>query len=347
MLSRLNPDKLKTALVSESKGELLDQMPRHVNTFTTRKYPSRLGRMQQLLASPFGINLYERSIASIHHKLRPDYWYLNTVLMLDKLPLAKKVGVPVIAHFHELESDYALATYDNLKLAIDYATLCIADSMAVYRNLEIMGAKRIALQYECVDLKRINPNAQKTAALRKKYGLDRFSFIWLMSGTSILRKGIDMVAEVAAGLKQYNAALLWLGNNTQNGLSFFIEQEIKSKGLENIIFLGKQSDDYYSYMDLMDGFVLLSREEPFGMVVVEALALGKPVVAFDAGGVSEIVTEQTGKIVKSWNMPDLVNTLGESAQDNGWFNKQAAMNRAAEFDVDIQVKNWERILLEL
>lgn len=347
MLSKADPSKIKATLISDSNGELLAQMPKWVNTHLTMRYPNRKQRFQQKVASRFGIDLCEKDILAVHRNAKADYWYLNTVLMLNKLPLAKKHGIKTIVHFHELKGDYALASYQHMELAVNYADLCIADSMAVYKSLQTLGAKKIALQYECVDLGKVKPDPQKTAALKKQFGLDKFSFVWLMSGTSIQRKGIDMVPEIAAGLKAQNAALVWLGNNATNGLSFFIEKEIAARGLDNVFFLGKQSTDYYSYMDMMDGFVLLSREEPFGMVVVEALALGKPVVAFNAGGVAEILTEDTGRIINSWNITDMVNGLNAAAADLSWFNPAAAISRAGDFDVNAQVKNWEKILEEI
>lgn len=347
MFSHVDPKLFKATLVSDSNGELLTEMPKWVDVHRSLKYPDKWQRLKKRFLSFLGKDLYQEHIIKLHKASNAQYWYLNTVLSLNKLPIAKKHGIKTIVHFHELKGDYALASYENMKLAVEYADLCIADSKAVQRSLEIMGAKNIVLQYECIDISKVNPDPSKVKSLREKLGLDRFSFVWMMSGTSISRKGIDMVADIAAGLRESNAALLWVGNNTNNGLSFFIEKEIAERGLNNVIFLGKQSTDYYSYMDLMDGFVLLSREEPFGMVVVEALALGKPVVAFNAGGVSEILTENTGRIVNSWNISDMIDALHHAASDPGWFNKEAAIKRAKDFDVTVQVKNWQNILTSL
>jgi glycosyltransferase involved in cell wall biosynthesis len=83
------------------------------------------------------------------------------------------------------------------------------------------------------------------------------------------------------------------------------------------------------------------------MVVVEALALGKPVVSFNAGGVSEIVTTETGRIVDSWNVVDLANAMKEVALNKIGFDAEKAKARAKDFDVTNQVKNWETILLSL
>ena len=347
MFAHINKDVLKASLISEGNGELLSQMPVEVKTFVSLKYPNTITRIKQIIARFMGLNLYDAHILKIHKKIKPDYWYLNTVLMTDKLQLAKKHNIPVIMHFHELTSDYGLVSKQQMQLAIDYSALCIADSNAVYDKLKILGAKNIALQYECIDIGKIKVNEANTKKIKEKLGLDKYNFVWLMSGTSSTRKGIDMVPEFAKYLQEQNAALVWLGNNSATGMDWMIEQEIAEKKLDNVFFLGKKVNDYYDYMNVMDGFVLTSREEPFGMVVVEALALGKPVVSFNAGGVSEIVTTETGRIVNSWNVADLANTMKEVALNKIGFNAEKAKARAKDFDVTNQVKNWETILTSL
>jgi glycosyltransferase involved in cell wall biosynthesis len=168
-----------------------------------------------------------------------------------------------------------------------------------------------------------------------------------MSGTSSVRKGTDMVCKLAELLNGKNMALVWLGNNTSSGMDFYIEKYIKTKKFENVFLLGKKTEDYYSYMDIMDGFVLTSREEPFGMVVTEALALGKPIAAFNAGGVKEILNENIGLISESWNIEDLVIQMEKIANNGINFTKEKAKERAFEFDVTNQISNWEKILNEL
>jgi len=347
MFEHINKNVAKISLISECNGELLNQMPGNVKTYISLKYPNILKRIKQIVFRFIGINLYEAHILKISKKIKPDYWYLNTVLMSDKIQFARKHNIPVIMHFHELTSDYGLVSKQQLKLAVEYSSLCIADSQAVYNKLEILGAKNIVLQYECIDINKIKINGANTLKIKEELGLNKFSFIWLMSGTSSTRKGIDMIPELAKQLKEQQAALVWLGNNSVTGMDMMIEKEVESNKLDNVFFLGKKTENYYDYMNLMDGFVLTSREEPFGMVVVEALALGKPVVSFNAGGVSEIITPETGIIVNSWNVVDLADRMKEVASGKIKFSSIKAKERAKYFDVTEQVKNWERTLCSM
>ncbi len=348
MLSAVNKAIITPCLVSECNGALLPLMPTYIPTYVTLKYPNKWQRAKAILARTLGINSYNNNLLTLHNKFKPNYWYLNTVLMTDKLALAQQHNIPVITHFHELTTDYSLVSKQQLQLAINYSALCIADSQAVYKKLQTLGATNIALQYECIDVSKIKVDSAKSLQLKKQLGLERFSFVWLMSGSSSIRKGVDMVPELGQLLQQQNAALVWLGNNSSTGMDLTIEREIETMQLNNVFFLGKKTDaDYYNYMNIMDGFVLTSREEPFGMVVVEALALGKPVVSFNAGGVAEIITPNIGTIVHSWNVADLAQAMQLVASPTFVFDAAQAKARANEFDVSNQVKHWETMFTTL
>ena len=56
-------------------------------------------------------------------------------------------------------------------------------------------------------------------------------------------------------------------------------------------------------MQAMDVFVLASHNEPFGMVVIEAMALGKPVVATAEGGPTEVITSEEQGTLVPWGDP--------------------------------------------
>jgi L-malate glycosyltransferase len=344
MFKNMDFKKYDVMLISDTNAELLSVMPREVSCVVTKKYPRKLDRIKAFVYRTFGMNYYDRHILRIHKNFKPDFWYLNTVLMADKITLAKAAGVPVISHIHELMTDYSLVSKKDMTAMVNYSSLMVGDSRVVCESLRILGAKQVKLQYECIDHVEIKTNHQLTAEIKAQLGLGSYRFVWLMSGTSSVRKGTDMVCEIASELNARNMALLWIGNNSSTGMDFYIEQFRKEKGLNNLFYLGKKVHDYYSYMDVMDGFVLTSREEPFGMVVTEALALGKPVVAFNSGGVKEIIVEDIGLICESWNVPDLVAEMVKIAEGKISFSAARAKERARDFDVLSQYQNWQRIL---
>lgn len=77
-----------------------------------------------------------------------------------------------------------------------------------------------------------------------------------------------------------------------------LELQVASSGLERNITLTGFRRDSLAFIAAADVFVLPSLAEPFGLVILEAMALGKPVIASDAGGPREIVVHgDTGLLV--------------------------------------------------
>jgi len=76
--------------------------------------------------------------------------------------------------------------------------------------------------------------------------------------------------------------------------------------LKNIYFLGHQSQiDVSTLYNLAQVSVVPSRIEPFGLVAIEALACGTPVVATNAGGLPDFINEEVGQLVQM-EKPDLL-----------------------------------------
>ncbi len=72
-------------------------------------------------------------------------------------------------------------------------------------------------------------------------------------------------------------------------------------------------------MQAMDVVVHASEREPFGIVVVEAMALGKPVVATRPGGPEEIITHGFDGQLVTWNKPDeLAEAILQYLRDPEW-----------------------------
>jgi glycosyltransferase involved in cell wall biosynthesis len=86
-----------------------------------------------------------------------------------------------------------------------------------------------------------------------------------------------------------------------------LQQRIEEAGLQNAVRLLGFRSDVLGLINAADIFVLPSPAEPFGLVLLEAMALGKPVIATQAGGPLEIVVpDETGVLVP----PRDANALG-------------------------------------
>ncbi len=97
-------------------------------------------------------------------------------------------------------------------------------------------------------------------------------------------------------------------------------------GGERIVFPGWR-EDLAGLLPALDVFVSASEGEPFGRVIVEAMAAGVPVVATDSGGKREIVQDgETGLLVPQGDVGAIAEALYELRHDS---EKRASMGRAA------------------
>jgi len=91
-----------------------------------------------------------------------------------------------------------------------------------------------------------------------------------------------------------------------------LQERISGLGLERSVRLLGFRTDVMSIVNASDLFVLPSVAEPFGLVLVEAMSLGKPVVAIAAGGPLEIVEHgRTGLLVPPQNPQEMAAAIGQ------------------------------------
>jgi len=147
--------------------------------------------------------------------------------------------------------------------------------------------EKISVLYNGIDLTNFRPIRDKNS-VRKEFGFHDSDKIVGTVGRLHPQKGIDRFIDVAkevANLCQ-NVRFMIVGDGE---LRSTLESRVKELHLQDkIIFTGARFDipDILSIFDL---FLLTSNWEPFGIVLLEAMAVGVPVIAFAVGGVSEVV----------------------------------------------------------
>ncbi|RJP35462.1 MAG: glycosyltransferase family 4 protein [Actinobacteria bacterium] len=117
----------------------------------------------------------------------------------------------------------------------------------------------------------------------------------------------------------------------------------------NVEFLGRVPDAELRELYSRCRALVFPQEEDFGIVPLEAMAAGRPVIAYRAGGALETVVEgETGMFFDRQDAQSLMECVRDF--DPGRFNPERARERALRFDVEVfkeQIKNyvadaWER-----
>jgi glycosyltransferase involved in cell wall biosynthesis len=141
------------------------------------------------------------------------------------------------------------------------------------------------------DIGRLPPPAM----LRARFGLPEKGPLVGIVGRLQRWKGIHVLIDAMALLRRShpNAHCVVVGgaHDLEAGYVGDVERQVATLGLEpHVTFTGFQAN-VHDWMQAMDIVVHASDREPFGIVVIEAMALGKPVIAGLEGGPCEIVTD--------------------------------------------------------
>ncbi len=284
----------------------------------------------------------EEALINFHRQFKPDFWYLNTITLPHVAELARSLGVPYVVHFHELLSSLDEQPAPVFDRMLSGASRLIGCSESVCQRIRQLGYDNVNLLYSCIDTERIQVNTK--LALRAELGILPDAFIWLMSGTVSLRKGFDLVPDIVEHLPP-NVCFLWVGKDKNSALTTYVRQRSQRENLP-IKLLAEQGDLYYDYLNVCDGFVLTSREDPFPLVMIEAAALGKPIAAFNSGGVSEFLQPGMGTVVNSFWPADLAAAMTAIMTGQTAVLPETSRKRASEFNAKRLVDDWLEIFVQ-
>lgn len=146
---------------------------------------------------------------------------------------------------------------------------------------------------------------------------------YLTASRFVPYKKIDMIVEAFSQMP--DKKLFVIGKGPE-------EDKIKSKAKQNIEFLGfLESDSLKGYMQKAKAFVFAANED-FGIVVVEAMACGTPVIAWNFGGVSETVLDsKTGVLYPEQNVKSLIAAVGRFEKMKDSFDHHRIRDHSIQF----------------
>jgi L-malate glycosyltransferase len=133
---------------------------------------------------------------------------------------------------------------------------------------------------------------------RSEFGIPEDSFVMVTVGRVVARKSTLQLVQALRAAERPKAHLLIVGEgpDTEN-----VRKAASEAGVgERVHFLGQASDERkYQALAVADIFVSASQHEGFGLVFLEAMACGLPIICYDHGGQTDFLTDgQTGFVVK-------------------------------------------------
>lgn len=218
-------------------------------------------------------------------------------LSLEGILAAKVAGIACIVHQRGFLEVYRLP-----RLLSGYVDALICNSDAVKESCEREGLpiKQVVRVYNGIDLSQAQPNVPVNQ-MRHALGFHNASPVVGIVGTVQRWKGQREVILAVDKLRELfpDIHCLIAGGVYDPIYGAEIKELTETLGLErNVHFLGHRKD-IVDLMNAMDIIIHASIDpEPFGKVLIEAMALGKPLIATRAGGPLEIVEDHvTGLLV--------------------------------------------------
>lgn len=188
-----------------------------------------------------------------------------------------------------------LATFDRLATLIPAARVVALSRGAELAQRKLVPHRPTALVYPAVDVARFSADRiGDIGETRRRLGLPEDVPIFGSVGRLDSWKGFDVLLDAVPAIveRHPNATFVLVGgaHEFNPGHAVELHKQAQRLGLDGQVRLVGQQSNPEEWMHAMDVFVHASRNEPFGMVVIEAMALGKAVVASAEGGPTEVIT---------------------------------------------------------
>ena len=213
-----------------------------------------------------------------------------------------------------------------------------------YAHLQAVPVRKCLIITNGINTEEFAPSSSRRARLRAQMGV-REEFVWLAAGRIVPAKDFPNLLRAFARVRaDLPAAQLWIAGEALEAGSSAIQAQAAELGT-SVRWLGLRRD-MPALLDAADGFVLASAWEGMPLAVGEAMAMEKPVVATNVGGVRELVGE-SGVIVSAKNPEGLTETMLEMMRRTDKERRRlglAARERiASHFSMDAKVDEWETL----
>ncbi len=288
-----------------------------------------------------------RGIKAIIDKIKPDLIHtrLSSAAMIGGC-WGKRLGIPVVS---------TIDKYPKKKYYLQSSKL-IPCSSAIADHMKKQGFSDADMQviFNPVNVGEYYRNTQKRKFFRDIHGIQDTDFIFLGAGRLVDWKGFDTLLEACSVLSENPDSnvswKLWLagdGPERQNLESYVLS----TSHLDTKVKFWGFVDDIRPLMWAADLFVLPSKNEPFGLVLLEAMASGLPVIATSSGGPLDLVSDDSGWLFAAGDVHGLAQRLIAVMHiDDLGDHSRAAMERAENFSVamigDQTIRLYENVFQE-
>lgn len=345
LLDHLTERGIETMVVAPRLGD--EPLERYGETIVVTTEGFRLPWYPELKFAPPLLGAFRQM-----QEFDPDvaHFFHPVALGLPGMLMAKALGIPTLTSFHV---DFARMSHHfyigpvNLKILtpltnfltktfFNWSDYSLAPSIHIQQKMIQQGIRRVGLWKRGVDSEKFHPRFASDSMRQRLSDGHPEDHILLYVGRLSAEKNLDQIKFVLDRVPNTRLALVGYGPE-QSRL-----EEIFSG--TNTVFMGYlEGEELASAYASADIFVFPSALESFGLVAVEAMAAGLPVVASRVGGIPDIVEE--GVTGYSFEVDDIAGLVAGVEQITGQPGKREAMGRAARAFAETQ--SWGHMMDEV
>ncbi|MBN1871087.1 MAG: DUF3473 domain-containing protein [Candidatus Omnitrophica bacterium] len=263
------------------------------------------------------------------------------------LIVSKIAKVPIVTTLHGWTGeDRKVRFYDWLdKRLLKRMDHVVSVSPQIYQHVQkmVINNGKVSFVPNSVDMDRFNPNTRERD-IRKEFGLGK-AFVIGAVGRLSVEKGHKYLLEAFRRIcnVQQNVKLLIVGDGEENA---YLKQRAREMRMEdNVVFAGFQKEMVPIYKS-MDIFVLPSLKEGIPISLLEAMSMKVPVIASDVGGVSYVISNDDGILVRPRSSDELKEAIFTLMNKKGLRDKltrNAYNNVKRRFSQSQFYRNYKKI----
>jgi glycosyltransferase involved in cell wall biosynthesis len=278
--------------------------------------------------------LSKKIIDIIHSHLSYPAGFLGTLIQ-------KREKIPCVLTEHSWIKKYFRSRVHKLCVlyTLKHCARIVAVSHALKDDINLYCKRQV----------QVIPNVIKMSkfSLQDSIKNDNKLNIGILGGMGNYRKGLDILIKAVSLLKDIEITVHIGGDGKFLSTFKDMAKELDVSG--KCVFYGEikpeSIQDFYSKLDF---YVLPSRDETFGVVAVEAMACGLPVIATKCGGPEEIITKETGVLIEKENPQELAKAIRSVAGNLGSYNRKTIRNYVLEkYSPDAFVASISKVYQEL
>jgi alpha-1,6-mannosyltransferase len=231
--------------------------------------------------------------------LRPDVIEAGDIFVPGHAALeaGQNLGVPVVGFCHTDAAALAALhfgvwaeapTMSFWSTAYQRFDRVVAPSRHMAARLAEAGVEKVLVQGLGVDTELFHPQRRDPGRLRKRLGLSADARLLVFAGRAAREKNIESMVQAVERLGDpYRLVLVGAG------------KDVRYSPQVDCLDYERDPARLAGVMASCDAFLHANENEIFGLVVLEALAAGLPVVGSGAGGVGELIDETVGQCARS------------------------------------------------